>query len=96
MKPFAALRSSEQKLTLYANGCVRMTWVMNACDPPMYAHFNDANYSCEKHDLHGNCVDRDGAHISKVIWPCIYFSKNAYESNEDVMAKGIVTTHIRR
>ncbi|XP_057299302.1 uncharacterized protein LOC130629940 isoform X2 [Hydractinia symbiolongicarpus] len=88
MKPYHHFDASDKCVRRYVEECVQVTWLMNASSPPMYASFDDQSVCSEKYEVR----DGTGDKIRYWIWPCIYFSKEAYCNGEDVMVMGVVVT----
>ncbi|XP_057299316.1 uncharacterized protein LOC130629944 isoform X2 [Hydractinia symbiolongicarpus] len=86
MKRYQWADGSNKSFRRYVEECVRVTWLMNASSPPMYASFDDQNVCSEKHEVR----DGTGDKIRYWIWPCIYFSEQAYCNHEDVLVMGVV------
>ena len=75
-------------LKTYVTDSVKVTFLMNACNPPMWIDCSDTIYDPKKHTRY----DGKGNNISYFVWPCVYFSKKSFEAGKPVMKKGEVVT----
>jgi len=80
---------TDTNLKKYIRECVEVTWLMNACMPPMLLSTEGKLFENNKHTRH----DGTGPYIEKFVWPCIYFSEdelkkgNVFERGEVVRTK---------
>ena len=85
-RPFPKETSLRDMLRTYTNECVKVTFLMNACTPPMWIDFSDPTYDSKKHTKY----DGKGDNIHYFVWPCVYFSKKAFEAGKPVLERGEV------
>ena len=78
----------KDKLKIYIRSCVKVTLLMNTCTPPMFIDCSDQIYDPMKHTK----FEGKGNVISYFVWPCVYFSRKAFEDGRPVLEKGEVAT----
>lgn len=91
VKMLKYIGKDNKDLKKYLRSCVKVTWLMNSCNPPMAISTDHTQFNNKMHQK----FNGKGPYIDYFLWPCLYFSEDYKTSKGSVMSKGdvAVMTH---